>query len=679
MEYLEGDTLADRLRSGPLPIDEALRLGAQTAAAVSAAHARRIIHRDLKPANIKLAANGVKILDFGLAKILDSDASAGKTADAVTLMSTRPHTILGTAAYMSPEQARGGSLDHRTDVWSFGVVLYEMLTGKRLFAGGNPSEVMAAVLRGEFDATAALPRGTTAALYSLLPRLLERDPGQRLDDLALAASVLTQEVQGTIGAPVMPASSTDQKSILVLPFANSSPDAENEYFSDGLTEELIADLSKVEALRVISRTTAMRLKGTTKPLATLARELDVRYALEGSVRKAGENLRITAQLVDTRTDGTLWSDKYGGTLEDVFAIQEQVSRAIVEALRLRLDETADRKLVAPARPNGYVYDTYLRARRDIGSFVLERLQRAEAEVKHALAVVGDNPLLYSSLGSVYWQYINAGLSGDRRYIDEATKCAQKVLELEPRGPQGPKLLGLIATQSGDVVGWVRNLKRAVEIDPHDPDAVVWLGFGWMIAGFPQHARPLFEKLLTTDPHFDYLMFGFGFDGYFSGDLARAEAFYKKGQELSPDHPGVVMTLVQTYGAAGDLERAKRVAEENLPDPKAHPLATLTHVLKHALLGEREAAEALVSDEWAEKLWSDFQYTHVMAQAQALLGKNAEALRWLERATQRGFIHYPFLSERDSLLRNLHGDSGFTALLERVRVQWEGFEAAVGAT
>jgi tetratricopeptide (TPR) repeat protein len=360
----------------------------------------------------------------------------------------------------------------------------------------------------------------------------------------------------------------------------------------------------------------------------------------------------------------------------VFAIQERVSRAIVAALRVRLDESEDRGLQAPSKPNAFAYDTYLRARRDIWSFVPERLQRAEAELKHALAVVGDDALLYSGLGQVNWQYVNAGISGDRRYLEEASKYARRVVELAPRSAHGPRLLGLIAAQSGDLVGWARNLKRAIEIDPHDPDQIVWLAAGWTFAGFPQHARPLFETLLSIDPHLDYLYFGLGFDAYFSGDLDRAVSSYEKARQLSPDHPGTSLVLAQTFASAGDLERMAREVDEHVPDPGSHPLATLTHILKHALLGDAAAADGLVSDAWAEKIWSDLQYTHVMAQALAVLGRHDEALRWLERATQRGLIHYPFLAERDPLLRNLRGEARFAALLERVRQQWEGFEAAV---
>jgi tetratricopeptide (TPR) repeat protein len=214
------------------------------------------------------------------------------------------------------------------------------------------------------------------------------------------------------------------------------------------------------------------------------------------------------------------------------------------------------------------------------------------------------------------------------------------------------------------------------MDPHDPDQSVWLAIGWTYAGHPQHARPLFERMLSTDPHFDYLLFGLGFDAYFSGEFARAVAFYEQARQLSPDHPGASMVLAQVFGSTGDLERMASEVDQHLPDPGSHPLATLTHIFKHALLGNADAVDTLATDEWADKIWSDFQYTHVMAQAQAALGRKTEALRWLERCTQRGLIHYPFLAERDPLLRNLRGDAAFAAILEGVRRQWVGFAAAV---
>ena len=674
MEYVEGQTLAERLAAGPLPIPEALRLGAQIAGGLAAAHDRRIIHRDLKPANIKLATAGAKILDFGLAKFLEGEALPPGDPEPATEMATARHVIMGTAPYMSPEQVRARPVDHRSDAWAFGVVFHEMLTGRSLFGRESQVDVLAAILHAELGLD-TLPRETPLVVRALLGRLLDRDLDRRLGDLREAMQIL-EAAGASPGVVAVEPAASDRKSLVVLPFANVSPDAENEYFSDGLTEEVIADLSRIRALRVISRTTAMRLKGTDKALATVGRELDVQYALEGSVRKAAGNLRITVRLIDIRSDTPLWSEKYSGTLEDIFSIQEQVSRSIADSLRVRLTAEEDRVLVARTAPNAYAFDTYLRTRRDIWSFIPERMERAREELTRALAVVGDDPFVHAGLALVNWQYINAGISGDRTYLAQATLHARKVAALDPAGAQGPRLLGLICSQDGDIVDWVRQLQRAYEIDPHDPYGAVWLGFGWTWAGQPHRARPIFERLLSVDPQFDYLLFGMAFDAYFAGDYERVEALCEKSRQISPDHPGIPMCLAQTLASAGQIERAVRVVEEQAAPPEAHPLAALTHILRHALRGEGTLADALATEAWAEKVWSDFQYTHLMAQAQAILGRRDQALHWLRRSTERGLINYPFLAERDPLLANLRGDPRFAELLESVRARWERFERDV---
>jgi serine/threonine protein kinase len=680
MELLDGDTLADLLRTGPLPGPDVLRIAAQIARALAAAHARNVVHRDLKPANVKITVNGAKVLDFGLAKFSAAETRPA-SLDFRTGFATAAHTVVGTAPYMSPEQARGDEVDYRTDCWSFGVLLYEMLTGTPLFTGGNSLSVISAILTQPVD-LARLPVSTPTPVRQLLSGLLQRNRDSRLRDLAEVAGVLESvdtgklrsSAYGDASASVTPA----VPSIVVLPFTNRSPDVDNEYFSDGLTEEIIADLSKVGALRVISKTTAMRLKQTEMDLAGMAATLNVRYALEGSVRKAGSSLRITAQLVDMATDSALWSDKFSGTLDEVFDIQERVSRAIVKALRVQLTDREDRRLRAPTTPNGYVYDTYLRARRDIWSFMPERLARVEEELTRALAAAGEHVLLYDGLGTLHWQYINSGISGDRHHLAEAERYARKIMELDPVSATGPRLIGLIAAQSGDGVGWVRHLEHAASIEPHDPYTVIWLAYGWTWAGFPGRSRPLYDRLLAIDPYFDYLLFGLGFEAYFAGDYTAAERHYEKARQLSPDHPGIVMVLAQTFASAGQLERMVRWVDASAPDPHAHPLHTLSHLFKHALVGDAAAADALTSADLESQLWSDFQYTHVMAQAQAALGRPKEAVRWLARSAERGLLNYPFLSGRDPLIGRIRGNQDLESLLERIRWAWETFEARVAA-
>jgi tetratricopeptide (TPR) repeat protein len=312
-----------------------------------------------------------------------------------------------------------------------------------------------------------------------------------------------------------------------------------------------------------------------------------------------------------------------------------------------------------------VYDTYLRARRDIWSFVPERLERAEAELKRALDVAGDQVLLYSGLGLLHWQYINGGISGDRRHLDEAAACAQKILALDPSSASAPQLLGFIAAQNGNVVDWIRQLRRATELDPHDPYTQIFLAFGWTWTGFPEHSRPIYERMLATDPLFDYLLYGLGFEAYFSGDYQLAASYYEKSIPLAPDHPGMGFCFAQLYASMGQFDRMTDWVDTHTPDPHAHPLFALGHILKHAINGQPDAADRLMSAELEAAYWSDFQYTHVMAQANAMLGRSEEALRWLRRSVERGFLRHAFLTT-DPLLARLHDDRDFAVLMAHVR-------------
>ena len=377
LELVEGPTLADRLAKGPLPPTEALKIAGQIAGALEAAHEKGIVHRDLKPANIKITPDGsVKVLDFGLAKAAAGDgaASDGSQLPTMTIDATSEGMIVGTPRYMSPEQARGQSVDKRTDIWAFGCVLYEMLTGRAPFAAATIPDIFVSILEREPD-WSALPEKTPPSVRQLLHRCLEKDPKARLRDIGDARIELAGKQDGSpllvsrrrltqaatiigvlmvmaaagvaVFSPTKPVGPI--RAVAVLPLENLSGDPEQEYFADGMTEQLTADLSSVTALRVISRTSVMQYKKARKPLSAIARELNVDAVIEGSVVRVGEQVRITAKLIRAATEDTLWARSYERDLRDVLGLQSEVARSIASEVNITLTPQEQARL-ASARP-----------------------------------------------------------------------------------------------------------------------------------------------------------------------------------------------------------------------------------------------------------------------------------------------------------------------------------------
>jgi len=338
MEYIEGTPL-----QGPLPVDQALKYAAQICDALDAAHKKGITHRDLKPANILVTASGVKLLDFGLAQV-EPPSKSGDATHSIDL--TQAGTILGTAAYVSPEQAEGKSVDARSDIFSLGIVLYEMLTGRRAFDGDSVIAIVAAILYKEPAVLDAPP-----ALRSIVARCLCKSPADRFQSVTELRAALES------AATVRP--DGKQPSIAVLPFANMSADKENEYFSDGLAEEIINVLAHIPGLKVIARTSAFAFRGKEQDIRKIAESLGVRTILEGSVRRAGNRIRVTAQLISAEDGSHLWSERYDREMEDIFAIQDETAAAIAAALKTKLavQPEASRQYT----PNLAAYHAVLRA------------------------------------------------------------------------------------------------------------------------------------------------------------------------------------------------------------------------------------------------------------------------------------------------------------------------------
>ncbi|HQR18977.1 MAG TPA: serine/threonine-protein kinase, partial [Gemmatimonadales bacterium] len=378
MPVMTGQTLRDRLAAEKaLPVEDAVRIATEVADALDYAHRHDVVHRDIKPENILLHEGHALVADFGIGKALAAASDASSTA-------TQIGVTVGTPAYMSPEQAAGGELDGRSDLFALGCVLYEMLTGDVAFTGPTVQAIIARRFVYSPPRVTELRNSIPEVVSQAVERLLEKAPGERPATGAQVASAL-RSGEASASRP-----RSDDKSLAVLPFVNRSADAENEYFAEGLTEELITDLARVRALRVISRTSSMQLKGTTKGMREIGRELGVRYVLEGSVRRAGNSLRITAQLIDTLSDAQLWAEKYNGTMDDVFDVQERVSRAIVDALNVTLSSDEDRRLAARPIQDVRAFELYLQARQELRRY---NVDRGVALLQQAIDIEGAVPAL----------------------------------------------------------------------------------------------------------------------------------------------------------------------------------------------------------------------------------------------------------------------------------------------
>jgi serine/threonine protein kinase len=663
MEFVDG---------GPIrPPDDAARLVAlatQIADALMAAHATGIVHRDLKPDNILVTKDGqVKVLDFGLAIGGVGGDAVAKDALA-TQVATVVGTTVGTVAYMSPEQARGEAVDARSDLWSLGVLLYELSTGARPFGGLTQAVVFDRILNQALPPLRESGAHVPAGLSPIVAKLLEKDRARRYQSAADVRADLTRLTQA--GSP----NASRQASVVVLPFGNLSPDPDNEFFADGLTEEVIADLSGIRALRVISRSSAMRFKGKERDLSAIARELNVRYVLEGSVRRAGSSLRVTAQLVDAETDSHVWAEKYSGTIEDVFAIQEEISRKIVKALQVQLTDAESRAVAERPIDNPAAYDCYLRAHHEIFNITPESLARAEKLADAGLALIGENPLLLATRGLVSWYYLNFSIRPEQRYLDEAASFANRALHQDPESFLGIYLRGLVAAKRGDIEEAVRDLRLACERKPGGAEVGTELARHLFSAGQEQsgQTRSMLEGARRIDPFNSLNWVQQAWYDHGSKRPVEAERAARRALELSERSSPARAYGAYTLALIGRRDEAITLFEEVAATLGDTPYGSLSAFFAGALQVDQAATRHVTplleqSARWVEYL------ALFLAEGYALIGHRDEALRWLHGAFQQGFISYPFLM-RDPFLESLHGDAEYEALMQQVKQRWQAFSA-----
>jgi TolB-like protein len=467
-----------------------------------------------------------------------------------------------------------------------------------------------------------------------------------------------------------------EKSIVVLPFADLSPQKDQEYFCDGMTEEIITDLSHIHDLLVISRNSAMTFKGTQKTTKTIAGELNVQYVLEGSVRKAGNDLRIAAQLINAETDTHIWAEKYSGTLGDVFDMQEKVSRSIMDALRLKLSPEEQRRIAERPIDNIAAYEWYMRATGVINMYNTEEgYNEALRYFEHAISTIGDNALIYSGMAYAHFLLMNINVKMELNR-KEAEKFVHKALALDPGMPKARALLGYLNIwYRGKEVNQkegVRQFKMALTADPSEPMALLGLLFVHLWAGRRSPAIPLMERYRQVEPvgWANYLPGAFHFyDGQY--ELALQE--WRKWYRIAP-YPGSRMVYVWALAYNKQISEALAIIEEGIPvSPPNHVHTKQALMLKHALQEDKKGAlQELTPDfyDWCrrEGLWS-----YHIASDFALLNAKEEALDWLENAVDCGHINYPLFAEKDPFLANIRSEERFKKLMERVKYEWEHFE------
>lgn len=665
MAYYQGETLSARIQRGRLELEPAVQITRKILSGLKHAHERGVVHRDIKPSNVILTSDdGVKIVDFGLAKL------AG-TAECLT----ETDALLGTVAYLPPEVLQGLETDHRGDVWSSGVVFYEMLAGTPPFAGPNSYVVLHAIMHDDVKPIHTHRSDLPESVHVVLQRALAKSRDDRYQSAAeflIDMEQLTSAGPSAIVSRSFPRPSQAEKSIVVLPFIVLGSEARDTYFSDGLTEEIIADLSTIAHLRVICRSSASMLRGVEVDPKKIAADLKVQYVMEGTVRTSGNNLRVTAKLIDPATDSLVWAEKYSGSLDDIFAIQESLSRRIVEALKLKLSPAESMRLAEKPIPDVRAYEYYLRAKQEILSYSSDGLERALGYLTQGEQIIGENVVLLSARGQVYWQFVNAGISTEPQYLDNAEKCAQRILEIDPDSGHGHRLLGLVKCSRGHTQEAVRLLKKSLESNPNDPDTLSWLCAICGLSGKGYAVTSMAQRLIDVDPLTPMWQMVPGLVAMLSGEFGRALAPFERALKSEPQNAMLQFVHAQVLALNGRTEEAIS-GLESMSNGEGNFFTQLATFYAHALRRDRERALAVLNNELTSAAKADMNYAWVMAQGFALIGETQTALEWLTAAVQCGFINFPLLNSLDPFLENVRPEPGFADLMESTRRQWDAFE------
>jgi non-specific serine/threonine protein kinase len=613
MELLSGVTLGQMIASGPVPPERLPSIAIQIAEALDAAHSRSIVHRDIKPGNIVVGEHVVKVLDFGLAKSSGSSGGAPAGPDENTRTALAGESsgsgAAGTLYYMSPEQALGRPVDPRSDLFSFGAVLHEMATGRRAFPGTTAAAVFDAILNRPPDG--ALPKAWQG-LGSILDRLLAKEPSARFATAAEAAAAI-RAFQAGVSTGRRERARREPPSIAVLPFRNLSADSDNEFFADGMTEEILSSLSKVTALRVASRTSSFAFKGRSEDVRAIGRALGVSAVLEGSVRRSGKRLRVSVQLVKSEDGYQLWSDRFDRELEDVFAVQDEIAESVATALRVVLTDRERSEIRKVPTTNIEAYDDYLRGREllrpleSAGFHAARRMfeRAAGQDPNFALAWVG-------VVECCYW--IFGWLGRDQAQLEAAREASAKALRIDPDLAEAHAACGMTCVIADDLPGAHRAFARAIELDPQSFDAYYFAARAFVSEGRLEEAVAMFSAAAAVRPE-DYqsptlLATCYRGLGRVEDERAAAQRALQLIERHLELHPGDVRAVYfaagNTWYATHDREKALSWARRALDmDPSSYSVRYNVACL-YVNVGDFDAALELLeqnaSEGWGQRSW-----------------------------------------------------------------------------